>query len=237
MSPSISSENSPKQSLPALKNLKLAMFDLDGTLVDSVPDLAIAIDKMLADLNRPVVGVEKVRDWVGNGGVMLVKRALADDMAGNCTAELFAKAHPLFMHYYADQHSLTCTYDGVLDGLQWLQNQGVKMAVVTNKPYQFVEDILKTQNMIQYFDFWIGGDSLPEKKPHPQPLLHTMAHFNVTAAQCIMVGDSKNDVGAARNAKVAVVCLPYGYNHGEDIADSQPDALIERLDLISHCFN
>ncbi len=163
------------------------MYDLDGTLVDSVPDLAIALDKMLTELNRPEAGDEKARLWVGNGIPSLVKRALADDMMGDQPGVVeegtFTKAMERFKHHYAievGQHS--ALYPGVFTFLSQIHKAGVKQAVVTNKSEIFTDSLLKHMGIDHFFELSIGGDSLNEQKPHPLPLQHTMKHFGCRTA-------------------------------------------------------
>lgn len=213
------------------ENPKLVLFDLDGTLVDSVPDLAHAIDRMLHELGKETVGIERVRSWVGNGAAVLVQRALA----GCIEAQIidsgeFDQAYALFLKFYsentADQSRL---YEGVEECLVSLQNQQIKMGLVTNKPIQFTRTMLAGFKLDGFFDVVIGGDSLPQKKPSPEPLLEAMASCEATPSETLMVGDSKSDVGAARAAGCPVICVPYGYNHGEDIARYEPDLIVQSL--------
>lgn len=212
-------------------NPELVLFDLDGTLVDSVPDLAQAVDRMLSALGKPEAGVDKVRTWVGNGAAVLVERAISDEMyPSDIDQGEFEKAYALFLDYYAqataDQSVL---YPGVEQCLQSLQQQSIRMGVVTNKPIRFTDTMLEGFGLSGYFDVVLGGDSLPQKKPEPEPLLEAMKRCDVEPESTLMVGDSKSDVGAARAAGCPVVCVPYGYNHGQDIADSNPDLIVESL--------
>jgi len=213
----------------------LAMFDLDGTLVDSVPDLAAAVDWMLRQLGREAAGEVRVRHWVGNGAAMLVRRALAGCFDGDTVAALtdadIAEPLALFLAAYGD-HSLqrSCLYPGVNSCLQGLQRRGVKMAVVTNKPEQFVAPILQSLGIADYFELILGGDSLPQKKPHPLPLWHCLEHFGVEAERALMVGDSSNDILAAQAARVAVAAVTYGYNQGKSVTDYSPDWVVDSLE-------
>lgn len=211
---------------------QLVLFDLDGTLVDSVPDLAQAVDKMLCALDRPVAGLEKVRTWVGNGAAMLVKRALADDLHPSDEEDhQYRRAYNLFLNYYAqataDQSEL---YPGVRECLETLAVSGVRMGLVTNKPMQFTRSMLEGLQLDSYFEVVFGGDSFPEKKPHPRPLREAMVACGVEPDVTLMVGDSVSDVRAARAAGCPVVCVPYGYNHGSPISESLPDLIVETLD-------
>jgi len=214
----------------------LVLFDLDGTLVDSVPDLAQAVDRMLLALDRKVAGIDQVRNWVGNGAQMLVKRALAgqhDVDNIDLDAALYERGYGLFLDYYgeatADQSEL---YPGVIECLDGLKARGIAMAVVTNKPISFTRSMLDGFGLSDYFPVVLGGDSLPTRKPDPEMLQVAMAESGATAAQTLMVGDSLNDVGAARNAGCPVACVPYGYNHGQPIEQAQPDLIVERLDQL-----
>ncbi len=222
--------------MPALDALlghrpQALLFDLDGTLVDSVPDLAAAIDAMLRELGYAKAGVEQVRGWVGNGAVVLVQRALA--FARGCRAEQVADyhaAHQCFLKHYADTASRhSCLYEGVAEALQCWHEQGIAMAVVTNKPRQFVPEILQNFGLQHYFTVLVGGDCLPQRKPAPEPLLHACQQLAVAPTECVMIGDSRNDIGAARAAMMAVACVTYGYNHGEPIAAAEPDLVVDSL--------
>jgi len=209
---------------------RLAMFDLDGTLLDSVPDLAAAVDRMLAALGREPAGIERVRLWVGNGARVLVRRALAGELRHDGVNEaLVEEALALFMDAYADNHQLTRVYPGVIETLDWLRQQDVALALVTNKPARFLPELLADKGLAGYFQWLVGGDSLPQQKPDPAALFWVMDQAGVAAAETLFVGDSRNDVRAARAAKVTCVALSYGYNHGEPIADEQPALVLDDL--------
>jgi len=215
---------------------ELVLFDLDGTLIDSVPDLAAAVDTMLVALEREPVGVEHVRHWVGNGAPMLVKRALTGEQEPDERAldeALFEQAFALFMDAYGNNaaHSSEL-YPGVIDCLEGLQSQGVRMGLVTNKPIRFTHPLLDEFGLSGFFDVVLGGDSLPVKKPDPGQLLHAMQELGVKPENTLMVGDSRNDIGAAKAAGCPVVAVPYGYNHGEPVEQSQPDLIVDQLDQL-----
>lgn len=209
---------------------RLVMFDLDGTLVDSVPDLAAAVDKTLHDLGRPSAGVNKVRDWVGNGARVLVRRALAGGLEHAHVDDAQAEqALELFMQHYAANHALTQVYFGVKPTLDWLREQQVELAIVTNKPERFVAPLLDEKGLGGYFRWIVGGDTLPQQKPDPAALRHVLRLARVEPAQALFVGDSRNDVRAAKAAGVPCVALSYGYNHGRPIAEEHPAQVLDCL--------
>ncbi|MBV0933050.1 phosphoglycolate phosphatase [Marinobacterium weihaiense] len=209
------------------------MFDLDGTLVDSALDLTAAVDNMLQALGREPAGEAKVRQWVGNGAQVLVQRALSGDMHPADSAvepELFQVAFEVFLAAYTQSNGrYSRLYPGVNELLIHLQQAGVPMAVITNKPTAFTMPLLKALKIDHYFGQVLGGDSLPVKKPDPLPLLTVLETNSCPPEQALMLGDSRNDVAAARAAGVPVVCVSYGYNHGEPVASCSPDRVVDSL--------
>ncbi|KPZ00671.1 Phosphoglycolate phosphatase [Pseudomonas syringae pv. aptata] len=218
---------------------KLIMFDLDGTLVDSVPDLAVAVDTMLAELGRPIAGLESVRAWVGNGAPVLVRRALANDLDHSGVDDALAEQGlEIFMRAYAQKHEFTVVYPGVRETLKWLQKMGVEMALITNKPERFVAPLLDEMKLGRFFRWIIGGDTMAQKKPDPAALFFVMKMAGAPASQSLFVGDSRTDVQAAKAAGVACVALSYGYNHGRPIAEENPAMVIDDLRrLIPGCLD
>lgn len=212
----------------ALPLPEVVLIDLDGTLVDSVPDLAWCTARMLETLNCPACTEDEVRLWVVNGVEKLIKRALTGSMNGEPDPALYDKAAPLFMSLYKDNSCrLSHLYPDVELGLRWLQSQQIKLGCVTNKPEAFTLPILDFLGIRHFFDVVISGDSLPEKKPHPAPLLYGAEFFGVSSDKALMIGDSISDVKAARAAGFRIVCMSYGYNHGADIRSAEPDAVID----------
>ncbi len=204
------------------------LIDLDGTLIDSVPDLAYCVDEMMKQLGMPLRGEEAVRNWVGNGVQRLVERALINDLDGMPEPELMDKAYPLYLSLYQDNTSKrSCVYDGVVDGLEWMKAQGYRVACVTNKAEAFTIPLLKDKGLYDYFEVVVSGDTCEEKKPHPMPLLHAAEQLGVAPENALMIGDSKSDVKAARAAGFHIFCMTYGYNHGEDIRNYEPDAVMD----------
>ncbi len=220
----------PLRALCAGELPRLVMFDLDGTLVDSVPDLATAVDRMLVELGREPAGVERVRQWVGNGARVLVRRALAGGLDHSAVGEAESdEALARFLDIYADCHELITLYPGVHELLEALSTAAVELAVVTNKPERFVAPLLEQVGLGGYFRWIIGGDTLPQQKPDPAALLQVMRLAGVTAAQSLFVGDSRNDVLAARAAGVPCVAVSYGYNHGRPIAEEEPQLVVDSI--------
>ncbi len=210
---------------------KLVLIDLDGTLVDSVPDLAYSVDQTLLRLGLPLRGEAAVRTWVGNGVKTLVERALTNDLHQPADPTVLAQALAIFMEIYAENTSQRSRiYPGVLEGLDFLQScQALKVACVTNKAEQFTHKLLKDLGLFEHFALIVSGDTLPEKKPHPLPLLYAAEQLGISTSEAIMIGDSKSDVKAARAAGFKMIAVSYGYNHGEDIRDYQPDAVVNSL--------
>jgi len=214
---------------------KLIMIDVDGTLVDSVPDLAYCIDKMMQKLGMQKWGEDKVRHWVGNGVPKLVERALTGELEGRAIKEVFDKAYPIFLDLYEDNNSQrSYLYDGVREGLDYLISQGYQLGCVTNKSEQFTHPLLKALGIFNDFKIIISGDTLAKRKPDPMPLLYCAEHFNLKPKDCLMLGDSVSDVKAARAAGFDIICMSYGYNHGNDIANENPDLVIDSMKQLSN---
>lgn len=209
---------------------EMILIDVDGTLVDSVPDLAWCVDEMMRQLDLPERGEEAVRHWVGNGVPRLVERALLNNLDGTPDKALYDKAYPIFIALYAENTSKrSCLYPGVEEGLAYLKSAGIRLGCVTNKAGQFTIPLLKDLNIHDEFEIVIAGDTLPKKKPDPLPLLHGAEQMGVDPKNCMMLGDSQSDVKAARAAGFDIICMSYGYNHGEDIRDYDPDAVIDSM--------
>lgn len=204
---------------------KLLIFDLDGTLIDSAPDLANAVNLTLQDLQRPTFDEATVRNWVGNGAKVLIQRALSGSSQIDETLtndEVTTALERFFVHYRKHTCEKTQPYAGVSEGLMQLKHGGYTLAIVTNKPYEFVPTILDSLGWQQLFSVELGGDSLPVKKPDPAPLLHVCEKLNIAPIDSYMIGDSKNDILAGQNAGMDTLGLSYGYNYGQDIREFSP---------------
>ena len=220
------------------KNKELIIFDFDGTLINSIPDLALAANKMLSHYNLSPLEVKQVVPFIGNGAKLLVKRSLEHSMPDQKVSKAFLDE--AFEIYFASYREVTCdktyTYPGVLETLNYLNKKGYKMVICTNKPVGFIEPILDKLAIKQFFKYWIGEDSLSEKKPNAAPLLHLAKEMNTSIEKCIMVGDSKNDILAAQNAGMENIGVTYGYNYNENIADYKPTLVVDRFADLEELF-
>lgn len=219
------------------KDKKLIIFDFDGTLINSIPDLATAINNMLMHYNLPTIEIDRIASFVGNGASMLVKRALTLSLEKEPTQDFFTDAFAFYLSAYKEVScQKTFTYPGVDDTLNYLKARNYKMVICTNKPYDYIAPILDFLSIKQYFTLWLGEDSLAEKKPHAAPLLYLAKEMNTPIEHCIMVGDSKNDILAAQNAGMDCIGVTYGYNYDENIADYKPSKVFDNFSDLQKVF-
>lgn len=216
--------------------IRSVTLDLDGTLVDTVPDLTAAANAMLQELGLPAREEREIRDFVGRGIASLVLRCLTRNTPPS--AEEHARAVEVFMRHYAIFNGLASrTFPGVIEGLESFRRMGLKMAVITNKPSAFTEPLLSATGLAPYLEFAVSGDSLAEKKPHPLPLLYACERLGTRAENNLHIGDSKHDTAAARAAGCPVFCVPYGYNEGEDVRKLDCDAIVASLEEAAQLVN
>lgn len=200
-------------------------FDLDGTLLDTVADLAEACRRMLEEVGAPPRTQEEVHSFVGKGMAVLVERCLTHGQPPS--AERLHAAIESFKRHYTEVNGLfTQIYPGVMEGLKAWKAAGVKMGVVTNKPGMFTEALLERMGMFDFFDVIVSGDTTANKKPHPEPLLHACLVMGSRPLENLHIGDSENDILAARAAGCPVFCVPYGYNEGRPVDSADCDALV-----------
>ena len=217
---------------------ELLLFDLDGTLIDSAPDLALSVNFMLRSIQREEFPQSIIDSWVGNGASTLVQRALSGSkiVDKNIDDALFEKALSIFLNYYKENLCVsTVAYPNVQTTLQTLQKSGYTLVIVTNKPFDFVKPILEKLELSEFFTDFIGGDSLAKKKPEPEPLLYFCEKFKILPNNSLMIGDSKNDILAAKAANIESVAVNYGYNYGEDISLYSPERIVEDFADILEC--
>ena len=218
-------------------DIKAVAFDLDGTLVETLPDLHESAVRMLAQIGRPPVSESVVRAYVGDGVDRLVKRLLTEKSDGEPDAASFEKAAENFRnHYAAVLTRASRPFAGATFTLQILRQRGFKLACVTNKPTRFTDPLLERLALTGNLDLVLSGDSLSRKKPDPLPLLHVAGAFGIEPGQLLMVGDSPVDTAAARAAGCPVFCVPYGYRGTLTVQELDCDAIVptlpDLLDLI-----
>lgn len=218
-------------------DVKAVMFDLDGTLVHTAPEIAFALNEMLAALELPQLPQQQIEGYIGEGAQMLIRRCVTAHMQQVPDDVLFGQAQALFFAHYADNVTQSKPYEGVVETLAALQDKGLKLACVTNKPEKFTIPLLDKSGLLDFFEVVVCGDTLPKKKPDPIQLRYICAKFNVLEAEAMLVGDSLIDVAAAHAAGCYIVTVPYGYNQGKPIDHSLVDetitSLSELLDLLT----
>lgn len=225
--------------------LQAAIVDLDGTMVDTLGDFEIALNRSLTDLDLPPVTRALVERTVGKGSEHLIRSVLAHQLAlpevkglaNVCDARsaenLYEPAWQRYQHHYlAINGEFAAVYPGVAEGLQQLRDAGLQLACLTNKPLSFAKPLLQAKGLDSFFAHVFGGDSFERKKPDPLPLLKTCEALGVKPSQALMVGDSSNDAQAARAAGCPVVLVRYGYNHGEPVDGVDADAHVDSLTQI-----
>ena len=205
------------------------MFDLDGTLLDTAPEIAEAANRMLAALGKPVLPQAQITSYIGEGVQTLIKRCLTGQRQVEPDAELFARAQPLYHDFYVENVADSQPFAGVVSALQQLKAQGYRLACVTNKPEKFTQPLLQKAGLADFFELVVSGDTLPKKKPDPLPLLHTCQKLGALPTEAMMVGDSETDIQAAHAAGCFVVTVPYGYNQDRVIDAATVDATVQQL--------
>lgn len=210
--------------------IRAAIIDLDGTMLDTVPDFHVAINRMRGELAMAPISQDQIALMVGKGSENLIRSVLELDMGPSGVLARFDDAMTSYQrHYLSINGKHSALYPGVIAGLESLKAQGVRLACVTNKPIAFARPLLAQKGLAAYFDVVYGGDSLPRKKPHPMPLLQVCLDFGLAPEQVVAIGDSSNDAEAARAAGCFVLNVPYGYNHGQSIHETDSDGIVDTL--------
>lgn len=216
--------------------LRLVLFDLDGTLVDTAPDIADAVNRVLAERALPAMPDSWIRNRIGRGTRELLRQAFdtATRLAGTGSrpAPGAALVEEFARHYATRVGRLGRLYEGAGPALEVLRDTGVKLALLTNKEHRFASMVLEAHGLDGAFDLEICGDTLPARKPNAVVVRHALGATSVPAGQALLVGDSAIDVQTARNAGIRVWAVSYGYNGGRPIEQSKPDRILESLDPI-----
>lgn len=221
-----------REPLPAAGRFSVrgAIIDLDGTLLDTIADLAAAANAMLAELGRAALPVEQIATYVGKGAEVLVHRVLTRSPDGRAESALAARALAAFYRHYERENGVHAVlFPGVVEGLEAMRARGLKLACVTNKPQAFAEKLLADKALAGYFDLIVGGDALPRRKPDPLPMLHVCERFGIAPLQMLAIGDSVNDAAAAHAAGMPVLVVPYGYNEARAVATIDADGIVATL--------
>ena len=212
--------------------LQGVLFDLDGTLLDTAADIALALNRTLADFGLTQTPANDVRNMVGRGSQILIERAAIAQGRMLDEAQQLAMVERFF-HYYGEleesNEDTAQPYAGAAASLRLLHEAGLRIAVVTNKQHRFAAALLQRRGLSGWLDVVVGGDTCARRKPDPQPLLFACQSLRTAPSQTLMVGDSINDVHAARAAGISVVCVSYGYNEGRDPRTLDCDLLIDSL--------
>ena len=216
--------------MSVLAGVRAAIIDLDGTMLDTIPDFHVAINGMRAELGLGPITQEQIALMVGKGSENLIRSVLALDWDAGRIETAFAQAMDAYQrHYLSINGDHSALYPEVIEGLTTLKAQGLRLACVTNKPIAFTTPLLKIKGLDGFFEVVYGGDSLPRKKPDPLPLQTVCADFGLAPAQVVAIGDSSNDAQAARAAGCPVLTVPYGYNHGQAIHETDSDGIVATL--------
>lgn len=204
------------------------LFDLDGTLLDTIPDLAEAANRMLRDLGLPERNLEEITSFVGDGIRALVKRTLFEGRERD--EDLYERGYKAFYRHYTEVNGrATLPYPGVLETLRELQGLGLRLGCVTNKSEPFIFPVLESLGMGGLFGSVVGGDTLPQRKPEPEPLLHACRQLGIESARALMVGDSPNDALAARRAGIPVLLVRYGYTPHQVLDHLDCDGFLDAM--------
>ncbi|MFA7270717.1 MAG: phosphoglycolate phosphatase [Sterolibacterium sp.] len=216
-------------------SIKAVMLDLDGTLLDTAPDIAVAANAMLDELGLPACSVDTIRSYIGRGIPTLVKRCLAGrlDAAADPAAPPAAALASFRRHYAATNGRYATLYPCVIEGLRAMRDKGLRLACVTNKATDFTLPLLAGSGLASWFELVVCGDTLARSKPDPLPLLHICAQFGMPPGEVLLIGDSINDVRAARAAGCPIFCVPYGYNEAGDVHKLDCDAIVGTLEEAS----
>lgn len=218
-----------------LTGMRAVIVDLDGTMLHTIPDFEIALNRMRAELGLAPVGQDLVANCVGKGSEHLVRSILDLDFDSDTVAKHLPQALKSYLHHYDQINGdFSTVYPEVAEGLAAMRAKGLRLACVTNKPTAFARELLEHKDLLQYFDAVYGGDAFENRKPHPEPMLAVCSKFELSPSQVVAIGDSSNDAQAARAAGCRVLTVPYGYNHGEAVQNIESDGIVPTLLFAAH---
>lgn len=221
--------------LSKFNDIRAVIIDLDGTMVHTAPDFHVAINRMRAEFDLAPLSIEIITEFVGKGSENLMRRVLGVDFSADDVETQFERALATYQRHYLEINGqYSSVYPGVIEGLNAMRDQGLKLACVTNKPISFALPLLEKKGLSTYFELVYGGDSLPRKKPDPLPMLTVSRDFSLEPQQLLAIGDSSNDAQAARAAGCRVVSVPYGYNHGQPVQSIDSDGIVDSLLVAAH---
>ena len=212
------------------------LLDLDGTLMDTIPDLAQAANTMRQELGLSSLPQAQIATFVGKGAKHLVMRMLTVDAdPASISPELFERAREsYFRNLHRFNGDQAVMFDGVISGLERMKDMGLRLAVVTNKATEFTLPLLERTGLAKYMQAVVCGDTLAHAKPHPAPMLHACAQLKSTPARSVAVGDSINDAQSALAAGCSILAVPYGYNEGQSVQTLDVDAIVDSIEAAAH---
>lgn len=212
------------------------IFDLDGTLIDSMPDVQRCLNLMLADHGLRGLSMEELRATIGHGAAFMIHKAV-ETVGGNPSSLSLEECRQRYLTYYrAEPVKATRLFEGVLEVLAHFQARGVPMGICSNKPSVMVHAVLESLELTPYFQGITGGDDVPAGKPHPDHLLETLRRMGLPGHGAVMVGDSRADVEAARNAEMPSVVVSFGYSE-EPVESLGADAVIDHMACLPTCLD
>ena len=219
-----------------IQNKKLFIFDLDGTLVDTAPDFKNSINYMLNEINESEVSLIEIRNWVGYGARELIRRTVVDKNIPHDEKRIEEMLKIFLLHYTHNIDDDSVLFNNVKNVLEFLKNNGIKLAVCTNKMERLSNILLEKLNVLHMFDYLVGGDSLIRSKPDPFPLLNICEKLNTEISDSIMIGDSATDLNAGKGAGMPVVLVSYGYTDNKDIYN-EADLVINDFSQLKELVN
>jgi len=219
-----------------IQNKKLFIFDLDGTLVDTAPDFKNSINYMLNELNESEVSLEEIRNWVGYGARELIRRTVVDKNIPHDEQKIEEMLKIFLLHYTHNIDDDSVLFNNVRNVLEFLKDNGIKLAVCTNKMERLSNILLEKLNVLHMFDYLVGGDSLSKSKPDPFPLLNICEKLNTEISDSVMIGDSVTDLNAGKGAGMPVVLVSYGYTDNKDIYN-EADLVINDFSQLKELVN